>query len=236
MEKTSDETYTDLLRALGSPTIVEPDVLVVYLRDVERMHASGHITALQFDRAREAYAATIERDPSQSVNRLPDAAADLGAALPAAGALNLDPISGAHGAHPVGTGLGAALGGAAAGAVVGTVMGPVCTAIGAAVGAVIGGLAGKGVAELIDPTAEETYWRTQYSTRSYVSPEASFDDYGPAYGYGVSARREHAGVSFDEAEGPLSAGWELARGASTLEWERAKPATRDAWERVGGRP
>ena len=236
MEKTSDETYTDLLRALGSPTIVEPDVLVVYLRDVERMHASGHITALQFDRAREAYAATIERDPRQSVNRLPDAAVDLGAALPAAGALNLDPISGAHGAHPVGTGLGAALGGTAAGAVVGTVMGPVGTAIGAAVGAVIGGLAGKGVAELIDPTAEETYWRTQYSSRSYVSPEASFDDYGPAYGYGVSARREHAGVSFDEAEGPLSAGWELARGASTLEWERAKPATRDAWERVGGRP
>ena len=76
MEKTSEETYTDLLRAIGSPTIVEPDVLVAYLRDVERMHASGHITTLQFERAREAYAATIERDPRQSVNRLPGAAAD----------------------------------------------------------------------------------------------------------------------------------------------------------------
>ena len=129
-----------------------------------------------------------------------------------------------------------ALGGAAAGAVVGTGMGPVGTALGAAVGAVIGGLAGKGVAELIDPTAEETYWRSQYATRSYVSPDASFDDYGPAYGYGVSARREHAGMSFDEAEAPLSAGWERARGASTLEWERARLAARDAWERVGGRP
>ena len=236
MEKTSEEIYTDLLRALGSPTIVEPDALVGYLRDVERMHASGHITALQFERAREAYAATIERDPRQNVNRRPDTAADLGATLPAAGSLNLDPISGAHGAHPVGTGLGAALGGAAAGAVVGTVMGPVGTALGAAVGAVIGGLAGKGVAELIDPTAEETYWRSQYATRSYVSPDASFDDYGPAYGYGVSARREHAGMSFDEAEAPLSAGWERARGASTLEWERARLAARDAWERVGGRP
>ncbi len=236
MEKTSEETYTDLLRALGSPTIVEPEALVGYLRDVERMCVSGHITALQFERAREAYAATIERDPRQSVQRAPEAAADRDLALPAAGALNLDPLSGAHGAHPVGTGLGAALGGAAAGAVVGTVMGPVGTALGAAVGAVIGGLAGKGVAELIDPTAEEAYWRTQYSTRPYVSPDSSFDDYGPAYGYGVSAHREHVGVSFDDAEGPLSAGWERARGASTLEWERAKLATRDAWERVGGRP
>ncbi len=235
MEKTSDETYTDLLRAIGSPTIVEPDALVGYLRDVERMHASGHITALQFERAREAYAATIERDPRQNVNRRPETS-DLGAALPAAGSLNLDPISGAHGAHPVGTGLGAALGGAAAGAVVGTVMGPVGTAIGAAVGAVIGGLAGKGVAELIDPTAEVTYWRSQYATRSYVSPDASFDDYGPAYGYGVSAHHEHAGVSFDEAEGPLSAGWARARGTSTLEWERARPAARDAWDRVDRRP
>jgi len=30
-----------------------------------------------------------------------------------------------------------------------------------AVGAVVGGLAGKGVAEMIDPTAEEAYWRKE---------------------------------------------------------------------------
>lgn len=29
------------------------------------------------------------------------------------------------------------------------------------VGAVLGGLAGKGVAEVIDPTAEEAYWRVK---------------------------------------------------------------------------
>ena len=101
------------------------------------------------------------------------------------GSSNLDPISGAPGAHPVGTGLGAALGGAAAGAATGTVAGPAGTVIGAAVGAIIGGLAGKGVAEAIDPTVEAAYWRDNFANRPYVENGSSYDDYGPAYGYGV---------------------------------------------------
>lgn len=69
------------------------------------------------------------------------------------GSANLDPITGAPGAHPVGTGVGAVAGGVAAGAAAGTVAGPVGTAVGAAVGAVAGGLAGKKVAEKERPTA-----------------------------------------------------------------------------------
>jgi len=74
---------------------------------------------------------------------------------------NLDPITGAPGAHPVGVGLGAAAGGIAggiaAGAAVGTVAaGPVGTVVGAAVGAIAGGLGGKAVAEHFDPTVVET--------------------------------------------------------------------------------
>ncbi len=69
-----------------------------------------------------------------------------------AGSPNRDPISGALGAHPVGTAVGATAGGVAAGAAVGSVAGPVGTAVGAAVGAVAGGLAGKGAAEAVDPT------------------------------------------------------------------------------------
>ena len=89
---------------------------------------------------------------------------------------NRDPISGAPGAHPVGTGVGAALGGAAAGAAAGTVVGPVGTIVGTAVGAVIGGLAGKGVAEAIDPTREDVYWRDNYGDRPYVEPGSSYND------------------------------------------------------------
>lgn len=71
------------------------------------------------------------------------------------GSPNRDPISGALGAHPIGTGVGAAAGGVAAGAAIGSVAGPVGTAVGAAAGAIVGGLAGKGVAESIDPTVDD---------------------------------------------------------------------------------
>lgn len=146
---------------------------------------------------------------------------------------NRDPLTGAPGAHPVGVGVGAAAGGMAAGAAVGTVAGPVGTAVGAAVGAIVGGLAGKGVAESIDPTAEDAYWRENYASRDYVSQGRSYDDYGPAYGYGVN--RYDSDRSFEDVEPELAEGWLSARGTSPLPWGDASPAARDAWERVGSR-
>ncbi len=148
------------------------------------------------------------------------------------GSANLDPISGAPGAHPVGTGLGAALGGAAAGAATGTVAGPVGTVIGAAVGAIVGGLAGNGVAEAIDPTVEATYWRDNFSSRPYVDSNASFDDYGPAFDHGVNSFGKNKGRSFDEVEPDLSCDWNASRGKSSLTWDKAKNASRDAWDKV----
>lgn len=145
---------------------------------------------------------------------------------------NLDPITHEPGAHPVGTGLGAAAGGMAAGAAVGTVAGPIGTTVGAIVGAVAGGLAGKGVAEMIDPTVEDDYWRTNYDRREYVEPGATYDDYGPAYRYGVDRYGQGPGRSFDEVEPELSRDWGAARGTSRLEWDRARHATRDAWSRL----
>jgi hypothetical protein len=145
---------------------------------------------------------------------------------------NRDPLTGAPGSHPVGTGLGAAAGGIAAGAAAGTVAGPVGTVIGAAVGAIAGGLAGKGIAEMIDPTAEETYWRDNYSTRPYVTSGATFDDYGPAYRYGVDTYPTYAGRDFDDVESELGRDWNRARGTSKLEWDRAKYAARDSWQRL----
>lgn len=147
---------------------------------------------------------------------------------------NRDPISGAPGAHPIGTGVGAALGGAAAGAAAGTVVGPVGTIIGAAVGAVVGGLAGKRVAEAIDPTVEDTYWRANYGDRPYLERGATYDDYGPAYGFGVAAFQRNPGRTFDEMEPELSRQWAAGRGASTLGWASARHPVRDAWDRLHG--
>lgn len=167
MEKTSEQMYSDLLLQLGSPTIVEPDVLVGYMRDVERLHSLGHITSWQLEQARNAYQATIARDPRQSPSP---------AAISLVGDLHADPISGAPGSHPVGTGVGAAAGGAAAGAAIGAIAGPVGALVGVAVGAVVGGLAGKGVAEMVEPTAEEAYWRENYVGRPRVSARGEIED------------------------------------------------------------
>lgn len=149
--------------------------------------------------------------------------------------LNLDPLSGAPGAHPVGTGVGALAGGAAAGAAIGTVAGPIGTAVGAAAGAIVGGLAGKGVAEAIDPTAEDAYWAEAYRMRPYVTANAPYDTYAPAYRYGWEARDQYADRSWDQTEAELARRWADTPHASTLGWDSASPAVRDAWDRATGR-
>jgi hypothetical protein len=145
--------------------------------------------------------------------------------------MNRDPITGTPGAHPVGTGVGAAAGGAA-GAAIGAVAGPVGAVAGAVVGAVVGGLGGKGVAEGINPTAEDAYWRDQYTREPYYAAGSSYDDYSPAYRLGYEARGQHAGRSFDEVEPELQRNFEANRGNSRLAWGEAKSATRAAWHRV----
>lgn len=148
---------------------------------------------------------------------------------------NEDPITGEPGAHPIGTGVGAALGGIAAGAAVGTVAGPVGTVVGAALGAVVGGLTGKGVAEAIDPTEEDAYWRENYSTQEYVETGTTYEDYGPAYGLGVDAYQRYPGRTFEDVEPEISREWIEGAPGSTLRWDRARHAARDAWNRVDGR-
>lgn len=140
--------------------------------------------------------------------------------------MNRDPITGAPGAHPVGTGVGAA-GGAVAGAAAGAVAGPV----GAVVGLVAGGLGGKAVAESVNPTAEEAYWRSSYDRESYYEPGRSYDDYAPAYALGWSSRAVRED-SFDMLEPTLADEWATRRGNSTLDWPQARHASRAAWVRA----
>lgn len=146
---------------------------------------------------------------------------------------NRDPITGAPGAHPVGAGLGAVGGGAAAGAAVGAVAGPVGAAIGAVAGGIAGGLAGKAIAESVNPTDEDAYWRENFAKRPYATG-AKYDEYAPAYRYGWESQGQYAkqGKSFDSVEPDLRRSWDSRKGKSQLSWDRAKEATRDAWNRV----
>ncbi len=152
---------------------------------------------------------------------------------------NRDPISGAPGAHPVGSGLGAAAGGAAAGAAAGALGGPVGVVAGTILGGLVGGLAGKGIAEHVDPTEEHEYWRSQYGSRDYANPDRDYErHYGPAYQYGwESSAREYgqkgkAPRSFEEIEADLARDWNEHRGDEDLTWDEARPATRDAYTRT----
>jgi hypothetical protein len=97
---------------------------------------------------------------------------------------------------------------------------------------VAGGLAGKGVAEAIDPTAEDAYWRANYASRAYATPRDAYDDWGPAYAYGVAHYNRNVASSFEDVEGEMERGWNDARGASSMEWTRARLAAYDAWERA----
>lgn len=128
----------------------------------------------------------------------------------------------------VGGAAGGVAGGAAAGAAAGGMTGPVGAAVGAAVGAVAGAVVGRMRA---DPTVEDAYWRDNYSSRPYASG-ASYDEYEPAYRYGLDSYSKYPNRSFDELEPELGRDWPNARGRSSLEWERAKHATRDAWHRL----
>ncbi|MEG4247705.1 hypothetical protein QUB37_10685 [Microcoleus sp. AT3-A2] len=147
---------------------------------------------------------------------------------------NLDPISGETGAHPVATGIGAAGAGAAGAAIGGAIGGPVGAVVGAVVGSFGGGLVGKGVGEAIDPTVEEAYWQSNYSSRPYVDTSATYEDYQPAYrtGYEGYSRYGATGKKYHEIEDDLRRDYETNRGKSKVTWEKAKPATRDAWDRV----
>ena len=152
---------------------------------------------------------------------------------------NRDPITGAPGSHPIGTGVGAAGGGlaaAGAGALIGSAVPGIGTVVGGVVGAVVGsvggGLAGKGVAESINPTDEDAYWRNEHKNRPYYEAGHTYDEYAPAYRYGWESRSKYEGRKFDEVEGDLGRDWDRAKGNSRLGWEKAKHATRDAWHRV----
>jgi hypothetical protein len=143
--------------------------------------------------------------------------------------LHRDPISGETDAHPVGTGVGA-VGGAIAGAAAGAAGGPAGMVVGGVVGAVVGGLAGRAAAAAIDPAAEETHWRDNYTREPYYEQGRSFDDYAPAYRLGVTGRTRYE--NWDAAEPQLANEWETTRGSSALDWDNARPASQAAWARV----
>jgi hypothetical protein len=95
----------------------------------------------------------------------------------------------------------------------------------------VGGLAGKAVAEQVNPTEEEEYWRENYRNEPYHDPQYTYEEYAPGYraGYQGYARYGGSGKRFEELEPDFRTEYERSRGTSKLSWEQARPAARAAW-------
>lgn len=147
---------------------------------------------------------------------------------------NRDPVTGEHGSHPVGTGIGTAGGAVAGGAIGAAIAGPVGSVAGAIIGGVAGAYSGRGVAEAVNPTVEEQYWRENHPKQSYASGENSYDKFAPAYRAGYEAVAKYPGKHFDEIEDEVALDYQKSEPGSALPWDRARQASRAAWTRVSG--
>jgi hypothetical protein len=78
----------------------------------------------------------------------------------------------------------------------------------------------------------DAHWSAKHATRPYVLADEQYQDYAPAYLYGVVWYYSNPERQFDASEGELATGWEAARGDSPLDWPKAKPAVREAWYEI----
>jgi hypothetical protein len=85
--------------------------------------------------------------------------------------------------------------------------------------------------------SEDNYWRENFSSRPYALDSTTYEQFRPAYRYGVEAANHHMGRRWEEAEPDLRKGWEgfPHRGGAAAVWESIRDAVKDAWDRVAGR-
>ena len=87
------------------------------------------------------------------------------------------------------------------------------------------------MATVINPTAEEAYWRDAFRREPYYRSEFTYEDYSPAYRVGYTGPVRRSG-EFEQLEPVLKDDFDRVRGKSRLHWEEAREATRAAWRRA----
>jgi len=63
-------------------------------------------------------------------------------------------------------------------------------------------------------------------------PGTTYEDYAPAYRYGVLVADDHGHKTFTEVEPLLAEEWATVRGTSRLDWDKARPAVEDGYSGV----
>ena len=103
---------------------------------------------------------------------------------------------------------------------------------GGAAGAAIGAVLGDRAAESADGRQDLGHFQQLYHTMPYFVDGMEWQDYAPAYRYGLETYRIHGGRPFAEVEAELESGWGRARDTSRLTWAQARSATAHAWREL----
>lgn len=132
--------------------------------------------------------------------------------------------------HILGAGGGALAGGIAGAALGAAIAGPPGMAAGAVAGVALGATAGDRIAEARDQRDNLGHFEQIYLHMPYYLPGHDWNDYRPAYRYGLESYQRHGGQAFAAVESQLQGNWEAhARYGSRLSWEQARPAVEHAW-------
>jgi hypothetical protein len=82
---------------------------------------------------------------------------------------------------------------------------------------------------VVRPSFDNAAWRAAHRTGGYATPGTTYEDYAPAYRYGVLVADRHGHKTFAEVESLLAAEWLTVRGRSPLDWDMARPAVEEAY-------
>lgn len=78
--------------------------------------------------------------------------------------------------------------------------------------------------------AADEHFESRFAQAEYTTADDRFEDYRPAYRYGVLARTRHGKREWDDAlDAELARDWDRHRGESRLAWEQVRMGVRDAF-------
>jgi hypothetical protein len=83
---------------------------------------------------------------------------------------------------------------------------------------------------------EGVQWSEGFRGAECGESASTFHDFGPAYDFGLNARRWYPLRDFDDVDCELSSAWAASRRTSILTWEWARHGARAAWSRIRPSP
>jgi hypothetical protein len=131
--------------------------------------------------------------------------------------------------HILGAGAAAVAAGATGAAIGAVVAGPPGLVVGAVAGSALGAVLGDRAAEAADRRDDLGHFEQMYREMPYYVDGMTWDDYAPAYRYGLETYRTYGGQPFTDAEPQLEGEWGRARDRSRLAWIHARSAVEHAW-------